>query len=80
LAILNSTVINKDVLLSSLCIDLYSSGGHMFRSALRGSYGGFVFGFLRNLHAALRPKAKPLKRVQDILGLVEEKDMTSREQ
>jgi hypothetical protein len=52
----------------------------MFRSALRGSYGGFVFGFLRNLHAALRPKAKPLKRVQDILGLVEEKDMTSREQ
>ena len=48
LAIVNSAVMNSGIHVSFSILD---SSGHMSRSGISGSYGGFIPSFLRNLHA-----------------------------
>ena len=47
LAIVNSAAVNIEVHVSSSTL---VSSGYMPRSGIAGSYGGFIPGFLRNLH------------------------------
>ena len=47
LAVVNSAVLNNGIHVS---FSILVSSGHMPRSGIAGSYGGFIPSFLRNLH------------------------------
>ena len=47
LAIVNSAAVNDRIHVS---FSILVSSGHMSRSGIAGSYGGFIPNFLRNLH------------------------------
>ena len=63
LAIVNSAAVNKGIHLS---LSILVSSGHMPRSAITGSYGGFIPSFLRNLYTIFHNDCINLHTVQKV--------------